>query len=308
MSQFQVTPTMKFCQQNQSSWMDKRGNEGPSVKSLNLQMWAGCHQQSEHHLLGILGSLYCCAFASFLQWWLTSDWYIILQWETEIILILIAQLTYSQLKTCFCIQSSIYYFLPATKRATFTFNFCFYKQNSSNAFFFLSVIDTQLNRSSHLALHHLLNPRKLLLTAHWNRGRVRVLIQFRAIGHYNSLKEYSCAPSAAHCSVQHAGRQRLTAQLWRRNAVTWDRNPALPENAVCSWMFTQSRQTFSTWLFPGTHQMASCHGRSQNFVSLLPRTKGLNQPLVQVLKSRVCSFSNLKQSGFQGALVSSHTL
>lgn len=169
--------------------------------------------------------------------------------------------------------------------------FLFYKQNSSNAFFFL---DTRLNRSSHLALHHLLNPRKLLLTAHWNRGRLRVLIQFRAIGHYNSLKEYSCAPRAAHCSVQQLeGSSSLHSC---GEGMQWLRTE------------TQSRQTFSTWLFPGTHQMASCHSRSQNFVSLLPRTKGLNQPLVQVLKSRVCSFSNLKQSGFQGALVSSHTL
>lgn len=44
------------------------------------------------------------------------------------------------------------------------------------------------------------------------------------------------------------------------------------------------------------------------FFLFFQRTKGLNQPLVQVLKPwGVCSFSNLKQSGFQGALVSSHT-
>lgn len=53
---------------------------------------------------------------------------------------------------------------------------------------------------------------------------------------------------------------------------------------------------------------ASCYGRSQNFVSLLPKDKGLNQPLLQVLQSQgVCSFSNLKLRGFQVAAVSSHT-
>lgn len=142
-------------------------------------------------------------------------------------------------------------------------------------FFFSSEIYIQLNRSSHLALHHLFNPGKLPFTARWNRERLIVFIQYSAIGHYNL--ECSCAPSTAHvqssCSVQHAGRQQLAAQLWRRNAVTQDKSPALPENAVYSWMFTQNRQTFSTWLFPRTHQMASCHGRSQNFVSLLPKGK-----------------------------------
>lgn len=143
--------------------------------------------------------------------------------------------------------------------------------------FFFSEIYIQLSRSSHLALHHLFNPGKLPFTAHWNRETLIVFIQYSAIGQYNVLKEYSCAPITVHmqsnCSVQHAGRQQLTAQLWRRNAVTQDQRPALPENAVCSWMFTQSRQTFSTWLFPRTHRMASCQGRGQNFVSLLPKGK-----------------------------------
>lgn len=162
--------------------------------------------------------------------------------------------------------------------------FLFYKQKSfhkpSNLLFFLffsTEIYIQLNRSSHLALHHLFSPGKLPFTSHWNTERLIVFIQYRAIGHYNLLKENSRAPSAVHeqssCSVPGAGRQQLTAQSWRRNVVTQDKSPAPPENAVCSWIFTQSRQTFSTWLFPRTHQMASCRGRSQNFVSLLPKGK-----------------------------------
>lgn len=152
----------------------------------------------------------------------------------------------------------------------------FYKQKSfrksSNLliFFFSSEIYIQLNRSSYLARHRLFNPgKKLPFSAHWNRERLIACFRCSAVGHYNLLKEYSCAPS----TVQHAGRQQLTAQSWRKNAVAQDKSPALPENAVCSWMFTQSTQTFSTWLFPRTRQMASCHGRSQNFVPLLPKGK-----------------------------------
>lgn len=146
---FKWLPPRNFARRTRG-WMNKCGNEGPSVKSLNFQVWVGCLQHYDHDLVCTLGPLYCCIFATCLQCWLTSDRYIILQGETEIIFIPTAQLTYPVLKSFFCIYSSFCFFCQRLRDYKTISMFFFYKQKSahkSSNLLFSPEICMQPNRS-----------------------------------------------------------------------------------------------------------------------------------------------------------------
>lgn len=85
-------------------------------------------------------------------------------------------------------------------------------------------------------------------------------MQCSANGHYY-LKSLSFVPSTVgmQCdrAVQHAGGQQLTARLGKKeNVVAQHKTPAHPENAICSRVFTQSRQILSALVFQRARQKA----------------------------------------------------
>lgn len=115
--------------------------------------------------------------------------------------------------------------------------------------------------------------------------------------HAMQLHCVTCWKAAANCTV-----------VEKEECSDSGQKPSSPRKCyVLLNVYTEQTDLFYFVVFKDTSD-ASCHGRSQNCVSLLPKDKGLNQLLLRVLKSQgVCSFSNLKLRGFQVAAVSTHT-
>lgn len=71
----------------------------------------------------------------------------------------------------------------------------------------------------------------------------------------------------------------------------------------------RARKPFLLGCFQGHVRWPHATAEARILFLFFQRVKGLNQPLVQVLKSQgVCSISNQKPREFQGAVVSSHAV